>query len=263
MWTMARSGRRTRWLLAGLAALAMTLTACASVTTGSGRVGSPVTPGPGSSGSAASTPDFPSSSATPPPPSSAGSTPAPPSSASAPPPVSVREETLVTAAGGQSVANLVAVPGGYEGASWDQLGHIRFWFDPYASLRWQQIGASAYPYSAQVGRPEAAGHGARLRYMRHATFIVTGVFTGDGSGNAVAFTTGARGWGVIKAMPNGHIGPSGQPVGSDMIGLSFGFAFSDGYLITADCPQDRPQYQCDKHQIRKRWAWGGQDFHQV
>jgi hypothetical protein len=166
-------------------------------------------------------------------------------------------------AAGDTVSALVAVPGGYEAASWDGTGGIRFWFDPTASVAWRRVGTSRYPYSAALGAPHVAVQAARLRGMDHATFIATGRFTNDSSGNAVAYTTGPRGWGAIKAERNGNIGPSGAPVGADRIGLSYGFAFSDGYLITADCPTGRPIAQCGTHQIRKRWVWRGKDFRRV
>jgi hypothetical protein len=158
---------------------------------------------------------------------------------------------------------LVAVPGGYEAATWDQVGHIRFWFDPAATTAWRRLGTSSYPYSAAVGPPDASVEGTLLRRMAHATFIISGTFTGDGSGNAVAFTTGGRGWGAIKAESNGNIAPSGRPVGRDRIGLSYGFAFAQGYLVTADCPPNRPLSECGGHQIRKRWLWRGSEFRQV
>lgn len=37
--------------------------------------------------------------------------------------------------------------------------------------------------------------------MTSATFIVTGLFTTDGTGNAVAYTTGINGWGAITQWP--------------------------------------------------------------
>jgi hypothetical protein len=231
--------------------------ACASVTSGQGSAGPSV-----SGATSSSRPDFPSGSATP---SGSNSTSDTPTPSSTPGPVtgSQRERALMTATGGQEISKLVRVPGGYEAASYDQRGHIRFWFDPVSSERWQRIGTSRYPYVPQIGPPNARSDGELLRRMRHATFLITGEFTGDGSGNAVAFTTGARGWGVIKAEPNGNIGPSGRPVGRDQIGLSYGFAFADGYLVTADCSPDRPIADCDTSPIVKRWVWTGSDFRQV
>jgi hypothetical protein len=85
----------------------------------------------------------------------------------------------------------------------------------------------------------------------------------DGSGNAVAYTTGPRGWGAIKAEPNGNIGPSGQPIGADRIGLSYGFAFVDGLLQTKDCPLNQPISDCDTNHVLKLWKWNGTDFSRV
>ena len=123
---------------------------------------------------------------------------------------------------------VVAVPGAYEAAAYDQAGHVSFW--RHVTV-WTQVGSSTYPYDATFfPAPMAAMTGALLSGMKNATFIATGLFSGDGSGNAVAYTTGAKGWGAIKAESNGNIGPSGQGVAFSAIGLSDGFAFSHGLL---------------------------------
>jgi hypothetical protein len=154
---------------------------------------------------------------------------------------------------------LVAVPGGYEAISYDQQAHIEFW--KYTRTDWTRVATSSYPYPRTIGGPaEAKATGTLLRNMHDATFIVTGNFTGDGSGNAVAYTTGSRGWGAIKAEPGGNIGPSGEPVGNDRIGLSYGFAFVGGHLQTEDCPVDQPIANCGVHPVVKLWAWNGTDF---
>jgi hypothetical protein len=232
-----------------LTASVLLLAGCSSVVPGQGAASV-------SAASSSSRPDFPSSSAPAPNSSSSRSSSGPPSGAQ-------RADVLRALAAGDSVSGLVPVAGGFEAASWDDTGGIRFWFDPAGSVAWRRVGTSRYPYSAALGAPHVAVQGARLRGMDHATFIATGVFTTDGSGNAVAYTTGPRGWGAIKAERNGNIGPSGAPVGGDRIGLSFGFAFSGGYLITADCPANRPIAQCGAHQVRKRWRWAGSDFRRV
>ena len=156
---------------------------------------------------------------------------------------------------------IVAIPGGYEAAVFDQTGNISFWRDAVLTTTWRQVGRSSYPWDAQLGTPpDATVQGALLQAMTHATFIVHGTFTTDGGGNAVAFTTGAKGWGAIKAEPNGNIGPSGQPVGNDKIGLSYGFAFVDRKLQTEDCPTNRPIADCSAHPITNLWVWTGHDF---
>ncbi len=155
---------------------------------------------------------------------------------------------------------LVQVPGGVEAATYDEVGNIRFWRNP--STTWQQVGRSTYPFDAQLGEsaPSVKVTGALISGMKDATFIVHGTFTTDGGGNAVAFTDGANGWGVIKAQPDGNLAPSGQPVGNDRIGLSFDLAFVDGKLQTKDCPTDRPLADCAGHPVSKLWVWSGQDF---
>jgi hypothetical protein len=204
--------------------------------------------------------DFPSmSSAIPSPLPDPSSTPSSTPRTTAPLTRAARVQALVAQTNGEA-NNVVAVPGGYEAATWDQYGDIQFWYDAPDTVQWRQVGQSRYPYVPALGPPHARVTGAALAGMQHATFIVRGVFTGDGSGNAVAFTDGPNGWGAIKAEPDGNIGPSGAPVGRNQIGLSYNFAFSSGDLITQDCPSNRPVYQCGRYAITKRWAWNGTDF---
>lgn len=154
---------------------------------------------------------------------------------------------------------IVIVPGALEAAVYDQAGHVTFW--RHASA-WTQVGSSTYPYDATFfPAPLARMSGALLSGMAHATFIATGLFSGDGSGNAVAFTTGAKGWGAIKAESNGNIGPSGQGVAFSAIGLSDGFAFSHGLLESADCSSTGPISACGgSNRVFKYWRWAGHDF---
>jgi hypothetical protein len=153
---------------------------------------------------------------------------------------------------------LVSVRGTFEAATYDQAGHVTFW---RATSSWVRAGASTYPYDAAFQRPAAKLTGALLTGMTHATFIATGYFSGDGSGNAVAFTTGAKGWGAIKAEKNGNIGPSGRGVGYSAIGLANEFAFVGGLLMTADCSDVGPTADCGGlHRVIKYWRWAGSDF---
>lgn len=205
-----------------------------------------------------STPDFPSGATTPPPSSSAPPTTTPPPTTPTRPQLEAR---LAARTPGQRLV-LVAIPGGYEAISYDQSTHVAFW--KYADANWTRVGASSYPYSSAIGAPaNARAIGRLLSGMQDATFIVTGTFTVDGSGNAVAYTTGPRGWGAIKAEPNGNIGPSGEPIGADKLGLSFGFAFVGGLLQTMDCRQDQPIAACAGNPIVKLWRWTGTDFARV
>jgi hypothetical protein len=236
----------------------VTLTGCASVTTGSGEPGVP--------GSAATSPDFPtalpgaSSSS---PGSGSSSSPPPATQAPAAPTRRQREDRLSAQTNGEAHV-LVAVARGYEAATFDQHANIQFWRSVGSTVDWTQVGRSTYPYSAAAGSPaQARVQGALLSRMRHATFILTANLTGDGSGNDVAYTTGPKGWGAIKAEPNGNIGPSGQPVGPDKIGLSYRFAFVAGRLKTEDCPSNKPIATCGTDHVDKLWLWQGTEFKQV
>ncbi len=248
---------RLRTVVLCLACLcALVASGCSGATNGLGSEAS--------TSAASSHPDFPSATASStssaPTTSSAAPTPTPSSSAVAAPTQQQRAAHLSAQTNGEAQV-LVAVPGGYEAASYDQLGQIQFWRNSGSTLSWQQLGASRYPYAPSLGAPpDARATGALLQGMQHATFIVTGVFTGDSSGNAVAFTTGANGWGVIKAEPDGNIGPSGAPVGADGLGLSYGFAFAGGTLETQDCPLNQPIAACGVNPVTKYWVWTGHDF---
>jgi hypothetical protein len=237
-----------------VAGLIVAGTACSTTTAGSGQEVTPASTG-------SSSPDFPSETSSPPS-ASASATSSTPAAVLPPRPSRAELATrLATLTPGQQDV-IVAVPAGYEAMSFDQSAHIAFW--KYTSVDWTRAAASSYPYSSAVGGPaDAHAIGTLLAGMRDATFIVTGNFSGDGSGNAVAYTTGALGWGAIKAEPNGRIGPSGQPVGSDKIGLSYGFAFVGGRLETEDCPLNQPLADCGANPVVKTWAWNGTDFSRV
>jgi hypothetical protein len=154
---------------------------------------------------------------------------------------------------------LVAVPGAYEAVTYDQAGHLTFWRH---AATWTTVGHSTYPHDSTFGPPSATVTGARLSGMKHATFIAEGYFSGDGSGNATAYTTGTKGWGAIKAESNGNIGPSGQGVGFSAIGLADEFRFVGGLLMTADCSAaGGPIAACSgQNRVIKYWRWAGSDF---
>ena len=236
---------------------------CASVTSGTGHATGP--------GSVSSSADFPSTPPSPPvtqPPVTEPPVTQPPLTTAPPPaqasPTRQQRENRLTAQTNGAAHDLVKIARGYEAATYDQHANIAFWRSIGNDVNWTQVGTSTYPYSPAVGGPaNAKVTGTLLARMQHATFIVTGAFTGDSSGDAVAFTTGPNGWGVIKAEPNGNIGPSGQPVGADRIGLSFDLKFAGGKLVTEDCRTDQAIAQCGSNPVIKYWLWAGADFEQV
>ena len=165
-----------------------------------------------------------------------------------------------TKAGGEQIV-LVAVPGGFEAASYDQLGHLQFWqqrrrLDDLDAGRGEQLSLRSGARAAA----RAASAARILAGMQHATFIVYGVFTGDGSGNAVAFTTGARRLGCDQGRAERQHRPVGRAGRSGSHRAVVQLRLRGGHLITEDCPTNRPLSQCGAHPIVKRWSWTGSDF---
>jgi hypothetical protein len=255
MASPSRAHRRILIFLTTVTLLAST--GCSTTTSGRGSQAPDATTSLPTGTTSQPTPPVSTSPSSSPPPSSPSPTPTVPSLAE-------RTAALSKASGGLP-SSIIAVPGGFEAMTWDQATHVGFWSDAISSTTWQRVGSSTYPWEPAIGGPpHAAATGALLTGMQHATFILTGNFSGDGSGNAVAYTTGPNGWGVIKAEPNGNIGPSGQPVSADRIGLSFGFRFVGGLLETQDCNPSFPIADCGgPTTIVKLWRWTGIDFRRV
>jgi hypothetical protein len=165
---------------------------------------------------------------------------------------------------GNAKLQAVVVPtsNGSESMLVAQRGSVTFWDYDATQHTVKKVGRSTYPYAPKaLGPPGAVGGGTVLDGMDHATFILNGAFSGDGSGNAVAYTVGAYGWGAIKAEQNGNLAPSGEGVGVSAIGLSQAFDFVDGQLETADCASSIPISECGgKNRILKFWRWTGTEF---
>jgi hypothetical protein len=166
---------------------------------------------------------------------------------------------------GNSALDVVQVPvdGGVEIMVVGQTGNVSFWAESTDTL--QRVGASTYPYApASLGSPEPVGSGGVLTNMSDATFVVHGTFTGDGSGNAVAYTNGPDGWGLIKAASDGDLVPSGQGIAADQIGLSNDFALVGGRLETFDCSSTLPTSDCGgNNRVIKYWTWMTDHFVQT
>lgn len=123
--------------------------------------------------------------------------------------------------------SVVPVPGGYEAATWDSQSHIQFWrFTGQGP--WSQVGQSSYPI---VGTEPATATitGALLSGMTDATFIAQGYFSGDGTGNDIAFGNGPKGWGTLVPGPNQSLVPTGHgSTDNTTPGNSYLERFSDG-----------------------------------
>ncbi|GAB2481066.1 serine/threonine-protein kinase [Jatrophihabitans fulvus] len=172
-------------------------------------------------------------------------------------------EALLRGTGAGVQVSSVPIRGGSDLAAYDQKGAITFYTSGRSGL--VRVGASRYPYDTSLGAsPDASvTSAALLTGMSHATFVVKGVFSGDSSGNAVAFAYSPQaGWGVVKAESNGNLAPSGEPVGDNRIGLAYDFGLSGGQLVTTDCSERAAIAECGRpgNQIVKYWRWTGSDF---
>ncbi len=106
---------------------------------------------------------------------------------------------------------VVRVGHGEQAATWDQTGHIDFWALG-AGHRWKELAASTYPLLGQgSGPPDLSVSGSAVTGMHTATFILHGVFTGDGSGDYIVYGNGAHGWGALVLGPGDVLVPNGRP----------------------------------------------------
>ncbi|MDT8911972.1 hypothetical protein [Amycolatopsis sp. PS_44_ISF1] len=208
--------------------------------------------GPDASAGAPSTPAAPtaSSAATQPTPSST------PTGDSAPAQQS-KAQLLAKVPGQQAL--VVAVPTGFEAITYDQSGHVGFWTD--SPEGWHKDSTGSYPYTpGHHAPPGAKATGAVLSGMKHATFVLNGAFSEDSTGNAIAYTDGSSGWGIITAQPGGNLAPAGPTVDSRNSGVSHGLALTGGQLQTEDCNPDQPLAECGTSAVKKSWRWDGHQF---
>ena len=175
------------------------------------------------------------------------------------------EDGLLRASGMTLVTAPVAVPGGYEAAAWGKTGRITFWKWTTASRTWDQVGASTYPVLPRsFGTPSTTITGALLTGMSDATFIANGLFSGDGTGNFIAFTNGPRGWGTIAPGRAGTLIPTGnKSTDNTTPGNSYTELFRAGHLEISG-PGNLPfGPNGEEWQVARTYAWSAGAFHQV
>jgi eukaryotic-like serine/threonine-protein kinase len=175
------------------------------------------------------------------------------------------EASLLAASGMPHATEPVRVPGGYEGAAWADNGPVTFWKWISADPRWDQAGASSYPVlPPQFGTPATTITGALLAGMSDATFIAKGAFTGDGTGNFIAFTNGPHGWGTVAPGPGNTLVPTGRKSTDNTTpGNSYTELFSGGDLEVSD-PGSLPfAPNGEEWQVDRVYAWSGGAFRQV
>ena len=187
--------------------------------------------------------------------------------AEGPPSAAVKptENGLLRASGMPLVTASVAVTGGYEAAAWGKTGRVTFWKWTNASRTWDQVGASTYPMLPQpFGTPHTTITGALLTGMSDATFIANGLFSGDGTGNFIAFTNGPRGWGTIAPGPDGTLIPTGnKSTNNTTPGNSYTELFHDGHLEISE-PGNLPfGPNGEEWQVERTYAWSAGALHQI
>jgi serine/threonine-protein kinase len=175
------------------------------------------------------------------------------------------EASLLAASGMPHATEPVRVPGGYEGAAWANNGPVTFWKWISASPKWRTLGASSYPVlPAQFGATGTTITGALLTGMSDATFIAKGGYTGDGTGNFIAFTNGPHGWGTIAPGPGQTLVPTGRKSTDNTTpGNTYTELFSGGDLEVSD-PGNLPLGpNGEEWEVDRVYTWSAGVFRQV
>jgi hypothetical protein len=158
--------------------------------------------------------------------------------------------------------DIVPIGGGrYEAAVFDKAAHIDFW--EFAGTKWDEVGRSTYP--TLPGQPASVRVvGRQLKGMADATFIATGVFTGDSSGQALAFGNGPRGWGTIAWEPGNVLVPTGHRATDNTTpGIYFNEQFSDGQLETTSLNPYFSTATGAEFPLDTYWSWDASSAHFV
>ncbi len=182
----------------------------------------------------------------------------------APPSLAQLQNQLVSMTSGARVTVIALPGGGYDAmvsSNNHNVGQVSFW---HHEKSWRKVGDSTFPYEngAVAQRPLTDEVTARvLPGMSHPIFILRGIFSGDSTAHAISYTDGPRGWGVIKAQPNGNLASSGQGVGFGEPGLEDDAYFTDGLYETAECSLTLSSAECGGNQrVEKFWGWNGTEL---
>lgn len=125
---------------------------------------------------------------------------------------------------GQSFT-VVRVGTGWQGATADSSQTITFWT---GTSKWTKAGTSTFPESLDRKTPLLQSR--LLTGMPNAVFIATGEFTGNGTGNAVAFARNGS-WSVLQEKSD-DLAPFGNG-GSRSTGLFLAIDFTTSGLRTS------------------------------
>jgi hypothetical protein len=177
-------------------------------------------------------------------------------------PTSAQVAAVLTAATPGMARTIVAIGGeDYEAAVYDKVGHINFWKS--SGAKWAEIGRSTYPRLEPSPSPLGNVIGRELGGMADATFIATGVFTGDSTGSALAFGKGRRGWGTVAWEPGNVLVPTGAgSTDNNTPGIYFDEQFSGNELETTSL-NPYLTTAMNYYPLTTYWSWDASASHFV
>ncbi|WP_446664634.1 hypothetical protein [Flexivirga sp. B27] len=171
-----------------------------------------------------------------------------------------READLERATGDTSRSAMVQVSSGvWEAASWDGKGNIWFWRT--SGHGWHKIGSSRYPTLPGQHDAQVKVASTILPGMQHAAYLADGPFTGDSSGNDIAFTATADGnWGTV-APKDGGLAPTGKPATDNTTpGIWRDARFTGGKLRTTIGNPFTANAGASAYPLINDWQWKSGKF---
>ncbi len=141
--------------------------------------------------------------------------------------------TSLAARSGFARPSVVRAGSGYEAATVSGSTGVTFWTGD--GRTWRPAGSSTHP-AIQDGATEPIKiAGARLAGADHAMFVLEGSFTGDGTGQALAYGRTGSAWSTYAAAPDSSLAPSGHgmPLLSGGNGLELSMSFNGGRFRTS------------------------------
>lgn len=171
-----------------------------------------------------------------------------------------REAQLKRVAGDQSRSAVVQVSSAvYEAATWDAKGNVWFWRT--SGQGWHKIGSSRYPTLPGPGASRTKIASTLLPGMQHATYLADGVFTGDSSGNDIAFAATPSGqWGTVAPQGDSLV-PTGKPATDNTTpGIFRDARFTGGKLQTTVGNPFTANAGASAYPLITDWAWKSGTF---
>lgn len=172
-----------------------------------------------------------------------------------------REGDLKRVTGDQKRSAIVQVTSGvHEAASWDAKGNVWFWRT--AGQGWHKIGSSRYPtLPGSPGGAQTRIASTILPGMQHAVYLADGVFTGDSSGNDIAFAATSSGkWGTVAPQGDSLV-PTGKPATDNTTpGIWRDARFTSGRMRTTVGNPFTANAAASTYPLITDWSWKSGKF---